>query len=305
MLQPRRKHLGWLMLALGCAALLLGPQARSEEWDQSASPVRIGLVGSLFKDVPDALIAVMSKPFNQLMVAQTGLSGELVKTGDPLELGRLLADDKVQLGIFHGIDFAWARQQCPKLKPLMLAVNEQSRLRAFVIVRRDCPAKGLGDLKGQTLTLPRNGRPHCALFLERRCHDLGQPSDKLLGKIALSPCNEDALDEVVDGTAQATVMDSVSWACFKQRKPGRAAKLKIVQKSEVFPAAVVAYYPGSLDKKSLRRFREGMLSAHESTLGKSLLTMWKLTGFEEVPEDYEQLLSDIVKVYPPPPGLKK
>jgi hypothetical protein len=42
------------------------------------------------------------------------VSGELVPCGDADNLGRQLMDDKVQLGVFHGIEFAWARQKYPE-----------------------------------------------------------------------------------------------------------------------------------------------------------------------------------------------
>jgi hypothetical protein len=30
------------------------------------------------------------------------------------------------------------------------------------------------------------------------------------------------------------------------------------------------------------------------------MTLWKLTGFEQVPSDYDQTLTEIVKTYPAP-----
>jgi len=68
----------------------------------------------------------------------------------------------------------------------------------------------------------------------------------------------------------------------------------------VFPAAVVAYRPGILDEATLKRFREGMMNANRTILGRQMLTLWKLTAFEEVPQDYEKVLSEILKTYPAP-----
>jgi ABC-type phosphate/phosphonate transport system substrate-binding protein len=111
---------------------------------------------------------------------------------------------------------------------------------------------------------------------------------------------EDALDDVVDGVAQVYVLDSVALDCYKRRKPGRFTKLRIVHSSEVFPAAVVAFRAGGLDEATLARFRDGMMNANRTTLGRQLMTLWKLTGFEQVPPDYEQTLTEIAKVYPAP-----
>src|SRR5207302_7781062 len=100
------------------------------------------------------------------------------------------------------------------------------------------------------------------------------------------------------GEVEATIVDGVGLDCYKRRKPGSFAKLHLAQSSETFPAAVIAYKPGVLGEATLQRFRKGLMQAHRSILGKQLLTMWKLSGFEVVPEDYEETLANIVKAYP-------
>ena len=42
-----------------------------------------------------------------------------------------------------------------------------------------------------------------------------------------------------------------------------------------------------------------MIGAGQRTGTKRVLMLWKMTGFEAIPEDYEQTLIDIAKVYPP------
>jgi ABC-type phosphate/phosphonate transport system substrate-binding protein len=295
------KQLGLIVVALVAgAALWTLSGIRGAEHTQ-AERIKIGLAKSLFKDVPDGVLGLMSQPFNTLMQAQTGMTGDLVKGGDYSDLGKQLVEDKVQLGIFLGIEFAWARTKYPELKPLMIAINEQRHLRACVVVRNDSEFTCVADLKGHVISVPKGNRPHCALFLERRCREEcgGVPADQM-AKLATVPTCEDALDDVVDQVAQGCVIDGVSLDLFKKRKPGRFAQLKTVAESEVFPAAVVAYYPGSLDQATLQRFQDGMKDATKTVLGKQLLTLWKLSDFELVPDDYEQICTDIIKCYPPP-----
>jgi ABC-type phosphate/phosphonate transport system substrate-binding protein len=295
------KQLGLIALALvALAALCMLPGTRGEE-PTAPERIRIGLAKSLFKDVPDGVLALMSRPFNTLMEAQTGMTGDLIKGGDHNDLGQKLAEDKVQLGIFLGIEFAWARMKHPELKPLMIAVNEQHHLRAYVVVRADSEYTCVADLKGHVLCVPKGNKEHCTLFLDRRCREECSccPKDHV-GQLQISPTCEDALDEVVDKTAQACVIDGVSLNVYEKRKPGRFGKLKTIAESEVFPAACVAYYPGSLSDATLKRFQDGMKDATQTVLGRQLLTLWKLSGFEMVPDDYDQTCADIVKSYPPP-----
>jgi hypothetical protein len=60
--------------------------------------------------------------------------------------------------------------------------------------------------------------------------------------------------------------------------------------------------PGTLDEATLQRFREGMVNANKEVMARQMLTLWKLTGFEPVPEDYDAVLTNIIKPYPPPAG---
>jgi len=293
------KQLGLIVLALVAGtALLVPPGTHGEEQTQ---PIKIGLAKSLFKDAPDGVLALMSQPFNILMQTQTGMTGDLVKGGDYSDLGKKLVDNQVQLGIFLGIEFAWARTKYPDLKPLMIAINEQCHLRAYLVVRDDSEYTCFADLKGQVLCVPKGSKEHCTLFLDRCCREgCGCVPGEHLGKLSASPTCEDALDDVVDKIAQGCVIDNVSFDLFKKRKPGRSVHLKTVAASEVFPAAVVAYQPGVLSKPTLQRFQDGMKEATKTVLGRQLLTLWKLSDFELVPEDYEQICADIVKCYPPP-----
>jgi len=271
------------------------------ELGQKTQPVRIGMVSSLFRDVPDSLIDTMAKPFGMLMATQTGLSGQLCKGGDAVELGSKLADGTMHLGIFHGHEFAWARQQHPDLKPLVIAVNQSHRLKAFLVVKADSAIAGFPDLKEKTLNVPRGTRCHCHLFAECRCQDSCQsPAKDAVGKLCCANSAEEALDEVVDGVCAATIVDNVTLETYQRRKPGRFAELKIAVESETFPTGVVAYKAGVVDEPTLKKFRDGLTGCHKTLLGKQLLMLWKLSGFQTVPADYDQLLTDIARAYPAP-----
>jgi ABC-type phosphate/phosphonate transport system substrate-binding protein len=268
------------------------------------APVRVGLVGTLFRDTPEPLIQVVLKPFKSLLESQTGVNGQIVASGDAENLGQQLKDDKVQLGVFHGVEFAWARVKTPTLKPLLIAVNQHRVLRAFLVVRQDSKATCCGDLQGQSLAMPRLSREHCRLFLERRCCKPGDSPDNTFKPLTISCDPEEALDAVVDGAAQAAVVDEVELEAYHKLKPGRCAKLKKLLESERFPCAVVAYNSGRLPESQLKVFRDGMIASRNNRRGKELLEMCRITGFEAVPADYEQTLTDIVKAYPPPAPAK-
>jgi ABC-type phosphate/phosphonate transport system substrate-binding protein len=283
-----------MLLATAGAVLSAGKAATA------TGRVRIAMVNSLFRDTPPSVIRVMMQPFAALMQSQTGLPGELIPGGDAAQLGQLLSEDKANVGVFHGFEFAWARQRYPELRPLLIAINQDRLLQALIVTRADASASSLPDLKGKALALPRCTREHCFLFLEHRCLECGQEPSRFFSTITAPPSVEDALDDVVDGIVQSAIVDGVSLKCYERRKPGRFSQLKAIQRSERFPAAVVAYRPGTMDEDTLRRFRDGLIKANKGALGRQFLTLWKLTAFEPVPDDYEQTLAEILKAYPHP-----
>jgi ABC-type phosphate/phosphonate transport system substrate-binding protein len=291
-----------LVVTAGLAGLVPGRPATGEEL--KTSTVHIGLTGSLFRDTPEVLMHAMTRPFKSLMESQTGLSGELLPGIKPDELSQRLKDDKLQLAVFQGFEFAWARQKYPALKPLMIAINQQKWLSAQVVVRDDNGTGKLDDLKGKTIAVPCRSRAHCHLFLDRRCEALGKPPKDYFAKVLTPLTGEEAVDAVVNGRADAALADGCFLDWYEKHKPARFARVKAVVKSEVFPATVVAYYANSMDDATLRRFREGMLSAKDNPRGVELMTLCQMTSFEPVPDDYDKVCKEIVKAYPPPAAKK-
>jgi ABC-type phosphate/phosphonate transport system substrate-binding protein len=244
------------------------------------------------------MVQMMMQPFSTLMRSQTGLNGQLVACGDGCDLGQRLHEQQLDLGVFHGFEFAWAQQKYPELRPLVIAINKHRHLTASLVVRSDCDATSLADLKGKVAALPRHSREHCRLFLERHCQECGAEPHRFFAKV-VTPANvEVALDDVIRGKVQAAIVDGVSLECYEQVKSGCFARLKILKQSAIFPAAVIAYRQGALDEALLTRFREGMVSASQNERGRDLMSMWKLTAFEEVPADYSQTLANIIRAYP-------
>jgi ABC-type phosphate/phosphonate transport system substrate-binding protein len=261
--------------------------------------VRVGLIDTLFRNMPEPVMQMAMRPFKSLLEAQTGMTGELVAGGNAGQLAKLLKEDKVQFGVFHGIEFAWARQNNPALRPLIVAVNGRPAMHAVVVVRLDSKAASCADLKGKTVALPADSREHCRLFFDRRCVAPGCCPEKFFGRVLYPHDVEAALDDLVDGKTDALVVDDLTLEAYQKLKPGRAARLRSLLRSEVFPPAVVAYHPGALSEDLLNRFRDGLLGASSSRRGQRLLEMCKITAFRVVPDNYEEMLKAIAKAYPP------
>jgi ABC-type phosphate/phosphonate transport system substrate-binding protein len=280
-------------------ALTSEPPARAGSTSR-VTTVRIGLVGSLFRDAPEPAVQVLVRPFKSLLEASTGVTGHVVAGGDAEALGRQLKEDQVQFAVFHGFEFAWARAKTPELKPLLIAVDQRRYLRALLVVRKDGPVASLADLQGKRIAMPRLSREHCRLFLERRCDRHGCKPEGCLEGVAITSDLDEALDAVIDGQAAGAIVDDSALTTYGELKPGRRSKLRTLLASEPFPCAVIAYVPGALPENLLDRFRDGMIGAKHNPKGRKLLELCQITRFEAVPGDYEQMLSDIARAYPPP-----
>jgi ABC-type phosphate/phosphonate transport system substrate-binding protein len=268
---------------------------------QDGSLIRIGLIRSLFRDTSEPLMQIIMRPFKSLLESQTGVHGELVAGGDANNLAQRLKSGDCQLGIFHGFEFAWARQTMPELKPLLIAVPKQKRsLRAHLVVAAEDSPKSVADLKGKVVALPYMSREHCRLFLERRCVPAGANPAKFFSRLAIPRDATDAIDDVISGTTAAAVIDDGDLESYRGNYPEYFAKVKVLLQSEAFPCAVIAYYPGKLSQELLDRFREGMHSAKDSQQGRQMMQLCRISSFEDVPGDFEKMLTDIAKAYPPP-----
>ncbi len=282
----------WLFAAplLALAAVVVNAQ------QTNIDVLRIGSSGSLNVVISNEQEAL--KSLQDFIKEQTGFNNEIVQQKDWQELAQKMAQKQLHLGYFQGFEFAWAQERQRELKPLALAVNVYVNPVVYVVAQRDGP-KDFGALQGQTLALPRIGQAYSRLFLAKEARDQGKNLDAFFGKIAPTENIEDALDNVVDGEAQAAATDRQGLEAYKRRKPGRFNRLKEIAHSQPLPPPLVAYCGSILDTTTLDRFRQGLLNSSNSDRGQTLLTLFRLTGFSAVPNDFDRILEDTRRNYPP------
>jgi ABC-type phosphate/phosphonate transport system substrate-binding protein len=235
----------------------------------------------------------------------TGFDSDIIALENHEVLAERLASGKIQLGVFMGYEFAWVQARYPKLKVLAVSMNHHSYQYPALVVRRDGPVRDLADLKGKTLALPRMGQGYGRLFVAAQSRIAGQAPGALLGHIDSFEDAETPLDNVVDQTEQAAVVDRLGLEAYQRRKPGRFARLKLLSESPPMPPALIAYYDGNLDHQTVTRWRDEFTQAHEQIQGEHLLMLFRLTRFVPPSPDFERVLADTQKTYPAPaPGRK-
>jgi ABC-type phosphate/phosphonate transport system substrate-binding protein len=287
---------------LGAAAGVLLGTASSRAASQT---VRIGIVQSIFRDTEEKNVRASIKRFRRQMERETGVAGDSMTIGDIWLLAERLEAEKLELGVAFGFEFAWARKKYGDLKPMVIAVNQDRYIPAHIIGRAGSGMKDFDALKAKSLAVPAHTKEYCRLYAERECQARGRSMSTFFGKLARPDNLEDALDDVVDGVVDAALVDAVGLHRYELRKPVRFAKLADVARSAPFPASAVFYHPGGMEPRTVDRFRRALLRLPGTADGQQTMLEWRITGFEEVPDDYNQALDNIASVYPPPRDHKE
>lgn len=268
---------------------------------ETGRKIQVGLVNSLFPGSTQSLIDLISSPLQSLMKMQTGYVGDFSLEGEAFELAEAINSRKVHLGVFHGHEYGWVKSRYPDLVPLVVPVKNSRLTPVCLVVQSESKFNQPADLKGKRLEIPYQSKGYIYLFLERKCCLGGEPED-FFRKIRKSNQPTGVLSSLLDGYTQAAVVEKDDLDAFLRSNPSACDKLRILLQSEPFPPGVLVYKKGELSEEAIRRFREGMIKAHEHGKGRALLGLCRLRGFEPVPEDFDQMLTNIIASYPPPAG---
>lgn len=284
----------WLLGTSAAVFLFVGlPPARAADPE-----LKIGMLSGMFRDQQPKVIEALSKPFRDLMTRHTGFNGDVEVVDDPHTLTDRLKQNKVQLGVYHGFEFAWAQQRCDDLVPLIVTCPPGGCVQGMVVVPADCPAKSLADLKECEVLIPRGAKAHTLVFLDKLRDGFDDADAKPTAKTDQTP--DDVLTLVATGKAKAALVDVCAWEGYKVLHPGGCKALRVLAKSEEFPPAVVCFRKGTLTDDQVKQIREGLTASSKTPTGKMLMTLWNLKGFEAPPKGYQTSLDDILKAYPLP-----
>jgi len=259
--------------------------------------LRVGILESLTAGTSARVREKFAPKFAELVKDFTGFKSVTLQGLSPFTAARQLDAGKWHLGIFQGVELAWAQAKHSKLQPLMLAVFEDANVRAVLMVKQDSDAKGFKDLKGKSVAIHET-KLHCRLFADKGA---GSKAQDFFGKLLQASSGEDALDNILLGKTEAAIVDTAILKLYKDVNPGKFKQLKIAAQSEIFPAPAVAYHQGTLSDGMLKKLREGMLKANRSDKGREVMATFEISGFQTVPADYQQSLINIAKAYPAPP----
>jgi ABC-type phosphate/phosphonate transport system substrate-binding protein len=291
----------FVLCALAFTAIVSIPLALTEAAPAKIDVLRVGTSGTLTGEHSSREKGALES-LKSFIKETTELDNDITRQKDWRELTDKMAKGQLHIGVFQGYEFAWAQKEHAELKPLALAINLYRYPVVYVVTAKDNPAKDFAGLQGQSVSLPDTGQPYLELFAAREAKAQNKDVKDFFSKTTAEQSVEDCLDNVVDGTVQAAVVDRAALEAYKQRKPGRFNKLKEVVKSKPFPPVIIAFYDKVLDDGTLKRFRDGLEGAGKTERGRTMMNLFRLTAFESAPDDFANVLAETLKEYPAPKG---
>lgn len=262
---------------------------------QAPGKVTVGIVPSITKDLSEAKQKFISDEFPTLVKDFTGLGGDLDKAASEMELAEKLTSGKDQFGVFQGIEFAEVKAKHPHLQPLLLSIYHSPEIKVIVAVKKDSALAAFADLKGKDVAVLKEGKEHIRRYIAKESG--GDPA-KFFGKIVTPTNSESALDSVLVGKVQAVVVDNTGIDTYREVNPGKFNRLKLIAESPVFPPSVIAYDPKQVDAAVVKQFKDGMMKASQSAKGRQVMSDFRITSFEAVPDGFDAKLAEIRKAFP-------
>jgi len=285
-------RLAWLAL-LSPVFCLLGFTMSRPVMAQDDAPVKVALLESVFSGQSRDKIIEQIKPFADIIQKDTGTKAVF----DVMSLAQAESEfksGKIQLVILTGLEYAWLHEQDKNAQALLVASIDPGSTRTVFLVKQDDTAKEVKDLQGATMSVPEKV-PYLSQFYVNKV--TGQPLDKAF-KLVKADNVDDTIEAVLDGKARGAMVTAAGFDVFKERKPGRAKKLKVIHESPDFPPATVMFHEKQADKAALEKFKKALLGANDKPEGSRVLTLFKLKGFELLPEGFEKQVTETAKGFP-------
>jgi ABC-type phosphate/phosphonate transport system substrate-binding protein len=273
------------VVVLLTSVLLLRVDARP-----AVKPLRLGVAETVARGMSPGLLNIVMRPFKSYLEGEVGKKGEITQVAAPLELAKLLHEEKIEIGVFFGHEFARAKVVYPRLQPIVVCVGRPKSTNVVLLVNRSKRIREIAGLEGKIVAMPIPNKAYCTAYFEHlkiNVKDIHKPLD-----------SEEALDSLSENRVEGVVIEEAQWEDYQTTSPSRANNLKVLQTSESFPPGVIATYEGRMSDSELKKFREALIRANGSTKGKGVLTTMQVSSFQIPVANFDDILAQNVKTYP-------
>lgn len=211
--------------------------------------------------------------------------------------------EKGELDIAWIYGFSFVQKRDPEFLELLAVPVYRGTpfYRSYVIVHRDSPYLGIGDLEGRVFAYSDPDSNSGYLVPRKLFKRADLDPDWFFRLTFFTFSHAETVQAVADRVADAGAVDSYVWEFLVERRPEMAKQTRIIQRSETFGFPLIVARLG-LDPALRTRIEAALISMKDDSEGRTLLRDLALDGFATYPADlYEpiRLLADSSTVLRP------
>jgi hypothetical protein len=205
-------------------------------------------------------LSVISDSFSRYTRDRLGIEGTIVFWPTDMIMDGLVAG-QIDYALIPGYEYMWVRRLHPELEPLLYGTNGSAGSvgeHVNIVVRSNfLPYAGTVErnrnmerLRGSRLSVYPQ-RPHDLFFLHWQIYSVELSDATFFAANPVASDNaEEAIDNIIDGPVKSApppcdvvVVDDTTLTSYQRRKPGRAARLLVLQRSPIIPGPALIYCP--------------------------------------------------------------
>jgi ABC-type phosphate/phosphonate transport system substrate-binding protein len=282
------------------AALLLIPSTACAE-----EPLVVGVASNLIlknqrvraERVLSELVELIGEEIDiqmKLVVIPSGTRQSVENTVKDVQRGRL------HFVATNGIEFSWLRQKSGgRLQPLVVSDQNFDVIQYENVVVRKGTYNSINKMQDASLVLYPDPYPSVVIYL-RQLRMKGGASF-LAKEVKPVSSGARAIQAVLAGKADATIVDLYTIQGFQKVFPGQWTKLEVVGRSAGFPIA-----PIIADEDQINKIRPGLWQAVQDTMNgldrnpraRAFLDVWRVRRFRTPDEEFESLSAQTAKDFP-------
>jgi len=227
-------------------------------------------------------LELLSKLKNYLS-RQTGREVQLVQRRTYEEITALLLSGQLTAAWICGYPLVQYRDKLALVSvPLW---KEQPLYSSYLIVPADREAAGINDLRGDlhAFSDPNSNSGYLvttALLAEKELKPEGFFRDTIF-----TYGHRNVVRAVASGLAQSGSVDGYVWEVMSSLEPELTFRTKVIRKSELLGFPPVACLAAQVNSTDVELIRKALLSMAEDPEGRAILSLLKLDGFAEEPQN--------------------
>lgn len=205
-----------------------------------------------------------------LVGRRLGEPTELIQRQTYSEVVALLEHKRVDAALVCSGPYLQARRDFGAKILAVPRIAGHTTYRAAVIVPRDSPARGIGDLRGKTFALTDPLSTSGMIFPAWLLRQRGTTTERFFGRVIFTKSHDNSIAAVAEGLADGASVSGLVLADVERERPELARCLRVIERSPPFGNPPLIVHPDA-DPGLRRRIEAALLHMHDDAEGRRVL----------------------------------